>query len=66
MSSFFNTIFSGALLALQINSVTAQTRPHRNTFDVNGFPQKLVLEADNTFRIMQITDLHLGEDIDEG
>lgn len=63
--SFYKTIFSGALLAIQINSTTAQTR-HRNTFDVNGLPTKLVLEDDNRFRIMQVTDLHLGEDIDEG
>ena len=59
--SFLKPILAGCLIAAQSNLVRAQKR-HNNMFDASDNPQKLVVQPDNSFRIMQITDLHLGED----
>ena len=59
--SLFKSISAGVLLSTQLDFVKAQKR-HNNRFDGQDNPQTLVLQPDNSFRIMQITDLHLGED----
>jgi hypothetical protein len=59
--SLFKSLLAGVLLATERNLVSAQKR-HNNRFDGQDNPQTLVVQPDNSFRIMQITDLHLGED----
>jgi|LauGreDrversion4_2_1035121.scaffolds.fasta_scaffold426260_2 hypothetical protein len=59
--SVLKSLIAGAILAN--DSFLALARP-RNRFDVNGQPRQLVLNDNNKFKIMQITDLHLGENRD--
>jgi predicted MPP superfamily phosphohydrolase len=56
--SLLKSIIVSALLANE--SMLALARP-RNRWDVNGKPRQLVLNENQKFKIMQITDLHLGE-----